>query len=107
LKEYGENGNTEVLYSDNQNSYYESIISDHRPVISKFSFKNSQSDEYIPIKILQDEFDSYKGKAVTIRGTVTIGSGILSNIYTSVYIQDSSKAGINIYYNSSVIADFP
>lgn len=105
LDEYGENGSTEVLYLDNQNSNYEDDVSDHRPVFSKFAFSNGQND-YIPILELHEQFSQYEGQIVKIKGIVTIGAGIFSNSYTSVYVQDESEAGINIYYSDAVISDF-
>ncbi|NOX89444.1 MAG: hypothetical protein GXO77_10490 [Calditrichaeota bacterium] len=37
------------------------------------------------------------GKSVTVRGVITIGTGILRTNFTDAYIQDESGSGINIY----------
>ena len=105
LDEYGEAGNTEVLYLDNQNSSYESTVSDHRPVLSQFAFDNSANTEYTAIADIHTDFSQYQGQVVTIKGVVTIGAGIFSSSYTSAYVQDDSDAGLNIYYSSAVLAD--
>jgi len=99
--EYGKQGATEVLYLDDQNSSYETDVSDHRPVLSKFSFK----EDYLPLMSIHNNFSDYQGRVVTVEGVVTIGSGIFSTDYTSAYIQDYSQSGINIYNGSEVITD--
>jgi len=106
LVEYGDAGSTEVLYLDSQNSAYESMVSDHRPVLAQFAFENSSSTEYTPIADIHTNFNQYQGRVVTVQGVVTIPAGIFSSSYTSVYIQDESEAGINIYFSSAVISDF-
>ncbi len=105
LNEYGAAGNTEVLYLDDQNSSYESTVSDHRPVLAQFAFGNSSTTEYTAIADIHSSFSQYQGQVVTIKGVVTIGAGIFSNTYTSVYVQDDSDAGLNIYLSSAVLSD--
>lgn len=104
LDEYGPAGDTQVLYLDQQNSSYEATVSDHRPVVSLFAFDNAS--EYTAIADIHEQFNDYQGQIVTIKGVVTIGAGIFSTGYTSVYVQDESDAGINIYYASGLIEDF-
>ena len=105
LVEYGNAGSTEVLYLDNQNSNYESTVSDHRPVLSQFAFDNIANTEYTAIADIHTNFNQFQGQVVTIKGLVTIGAGIFSTVYTSAYVQDDSDAGLNIYYASAVLAD--
>ena len=104
LAEYGQQGDTRVLYLDQQNVNYETIVSDHRPVVSLFAFDNAPA--YTAIADIHSNIDDYLGQTVTIKGVVTIGAGVFSTSYTSVYVQDESEAGINIYYSSALITDF-
>ena len=104
LDEYGQQGHTQVLYLDNQNTDYENIVSDHRPVVSFFAFDNAPA--YTAIADIHEQFNDYQGQIVTVKGVVTIGAGVFSTTYTSVYVQDESQAGINIYYSAEVITDF-
>lgn len=103
--EYGTNGLCEVLYLDSQNSGYESTVSDHRPVFSQFTFSGQTNPEYTDIADIHSNFNYYDTRVVTVKGVVTIPSGLFSNSYTSAYIQDVSDAGINIYYSSGLISD--
>ncbi|HHJ51865.1 MAG TPA: hypothetical protein ENJ89_01610 [Caldithrix abyssi] len=103
LNEYGDQGTTQVLYLDNENSAYPDEVSDHRPVLSSFAFDNGVS--YTPIADIHAHIGQYLGQTVTVKGVVTIGAGIFATSYTSLYIQDSSDAGINIYYGSGLLSD--
>ena len=107
LDEYGTNGNAAVLYLDNQNNSYESTVSDHRPVLAQFAFSNGSGNQtdYTEIADIHSNFNSYNGQTVTIKGVVTIGSGILTSSYTSAYVQDSSDTGINVYYSSAAVSE--
>jgi len=49
--------------------------------------------------------ETLNGKMVTIRGIVTIGSGVLVNDYTSAYIQDTSGRGLNLYEYGKLYSD--
>ena len=102
LNEYGQAGSTQVLYLDDQNPDYETTVSDHRPVFAQFAF---DTQEITAIRDIHEHFESYEGQVVTIRGVVTLGAGILSTTYTSAYVQDTSQAGIYIYYSSGIISD--
>jgi len=105
LNEYGNAGETEVLYLDNQNSSYESTVSDHRPVLAQFAFDNSSNMEYTAIADIYSNFSKYQAQVVTIKGIVTIGAGIFSSSFTSAYVQDESETGMNIYYSGAVVSD--
>jgi hypothetical protein len=50
----------------------------------------------IPISLIQTD-STWVGKTVTIRGVISIGSGILRTDYTDSYIQDSSGYGLNVF----------
>ncbi|MCK5077257.1 MAG: endonuclease/exonuclease/phosphatase family protein, partial [Calditrichia bacterium] len=105
--EYGDDGTTHVLYLDDQNSNFEDNVSDHRPVYGRFTFSGEDTTSqttFIPIYELHEEFSQYENTIVNIKGVVTLGTGILSDSYTSAYVQDSSEAGICIYKNGQVIA---
>jgi len=104
LNEYGSQGFTQVLYLNNENTAYESTVSDHRPVLAQFAFENQPA--YTPLADIHNHFNSYNQRMVKVKGVVTIGAGILSSAYTSVYIQDQSDAGMNIYYADTVVSDF-
>ncbi len=103
--EYGDNGYTEALYLDYQNSDYEATVSDHRPLYSQFAFQNQSSKKIIPIADIHTEFAQYNGQIVKVKGVITIGAGIFSPNYTSAYVQDESEAGLHIYYSDHVISD--
>ncbi len=104
LSEYGDEGFTQVLYLDNENSNYENDVSDHRPVIAQFAFDNQPA--YTPLAQIHQNFESYNQRMVKVKGVVTLGAGILSATYTSAYIQDGSEAGMDIYYADAVLSDF-
>jgi len=50
-----------------------------------------------PIANIHENFTAYDGKIETVRGVVTIGNGLLQSGKTSVYIQDQSGRGLNLY----------
>ncbi len=54
-------------------------------------------DNPLPIASIQDSLEIYNGKIVTIRGIVTVGYGLIRNDYTSIYVQDDSGRGINVF----------
>lgn len=105
LNEYGGSGSTQVLYLDDQNPDYEAMVSDHRPVFAQFAFDEPLTNDLTAIRDIHENFASYEGQVVTINGVVTLGVGILSTTYTSAYVQDTSQAGIYIYYSSGIISD--
>lgn len=106
-EEYGAAGATQVLYLDSNLSNYTDIISDHRPVLTQFAFENNAAPVTIhSIADIQNRFNELAGQVVTVRGVVTLGSGRLTSTYTSVFIQDESGAGINIYKYGAVLTDF-
>jgi endonuclease/exonuclease/phosphatase family metal-dependent hydrolase len=100
---YG-NGITKVLHLENEDSRYLSDISDHLPVTGIFVFDGSgeQPDETMPIADLQNNFSAYEGLEVTVQGIVTVPAGKFAVSYTSVYIQDESSSGINLYSSSFI-----
>lgn len=107
IDEYGASGATRVLYLDSNLSNYTGLISDHRPVLAQFAFENRTMPVTIhSIADIQNRFTELAGQIVTVRGVVTLGSGRLTPTYTSVFIQDESGAGINIYKYGAVLADF-
>jgi hypothetical protein len=53
--------------------------------------------EIIPIADIQADPGEYQGQIVTIRGVVTIGTGVLDNTKTRAYVQDESGKGINVF----------
>ncbi|HGY56645.1 MAG TPA: T9SS type A sorting domain-containing protein [Caldithrix abyssi] len=102
LDEYGKQGWCDVLYLDDENSAYSSDVSDHRPVYARFSFEN----DYTALRGLHQNFGQKKNKTYKVQGVVTIAAGIFSDTYTSVYIQDESPGGMNIYYGGRVVDEF-
>jgi len=46
---------------------------------------------------IHTNFSTLDGQLVTIKGIVTIGANVLSNSYTSAYIQDEFGRGLNLY----------
>jgi len=46
--------------------------------------------QIVPIANIQDSSSYYDGRIVTIRGVVTIGAGVLDDLYTRAYVQDES-----------------
>ena len=56
--------------------------------------------EPLTIKTIRENWDSYNGETVTLRGVVTIGSNILITTRTSAYFQDNSGRGLNIFDQS-------
>ena len=50
-----------------------------------------------PIKDIQDDIDTYDGQIVTIEGIVTVGFGLIRDDFTSIYVQDDSGRGINVF----------
>jgi endonuclease/exonuclease/phosphatase family metal-dependent hydrolase/DNA/RNA endonuclease YhcR with UshA esterase domain len=106
-EEYGKSGTTRVLYLDSNLENYTDIISDHRPVVAQFAFENAATPAKISsIAEIQNQFTELEGQMVTVRGVVTLGTGRLTPTYTSVYIQDESGAGINIYKFGAALTDF-
>ena len=53
--------------------------------------------DIIPIKTVQDSIHIYDGQIITIEGVVTIGYGKIREDYTSIYVQDESGRGMNIF----------
>ncbi|KPL18134.1 MAG: hypothetical protein AMJ92_09355, partial [candidate division Zixibacteria bacterium SM23_81] len=53
--------------------------------------------QIVPIANIQDSSSYYDGRIVTIRGVVTIGAGVLDDLYTRAYVQDESGRGINVF----------
>lgn len=56
----------------------------------------------VPISEIRNNFGEYRGKTVTIRGVLTVGAGVLRTDRTSIYIQDESGKGINLYASTVV-----
>lgn len=105
--EYGAAGTTNVLYLDSSLPNYTDIISDHRPVLAQFGFENQATPTpIVPIANIQNQFSEMEGQIVTVRGVVTLGVGRLTPSYTSVYLQDQSGAGINIFKYGVVLEEF-
>jgi hypothetical protein len=51
----------------------------------------------LPIADLRSDLNSYLGQLQTISGVVTIGSGVIDNLRTKVYLQDGSGKGLNLF----------
>lgn len=51
----------------------------------------------INIQTIRDNWASWKGETVTLKGVVTIGSNILRTDRTSAYFQDYTGKGLNLY----------
>ncbi len=45
---------------------------------------------------------SLVGQPVTIEGIVVLGAGITTTVWTDAYVQDTSRAGINIYRSNEI-----
>lgn len=106
LEEYGQAGAAKVLFLDEQNSQYENIVSDHRPVLAQFAFTNQSPEKPVhSIAQIQQQFNQLIGQTVTVRGVITLGAGILHPTSTIAYIQDESGSGINIYKSGSIVTD--
>ncbi len=54
-------------------------------------------DDPTPIAVIQDSLHLWNGQEVTIRGVVTVGYGQVRDDFTSIYVQDGSGRGINIF----------
>jgi hypothetical protein len=67
---------------------------------SKFTFTVTQPVEITPIAEIRSNPD-FIGQRVTVQAVVTIGSGILTENWTDVYVQDNSGRGINVYRGGS------
>ncbi|MCP4633684.1 MAG: MBL fold metallo-hydrolase [candidate division Zixibacteria bacterium] len=50
-----------------------------------------------PMADIQDNYDEYEGRPVTVEGIVTVGIGILNPFTTDAYFEDNSGKGINIF----------
>ncbi|MCF7833210.1 MAG: T9SS type A sorting domain-containing protein, partial [Candidatus Marinimicrobia bacterium] len=59
----------------------------------------------INISDIHANIGSYAGMTKTIEGVITIGDSVLSEGWTSVYIQDASGRGMNLYKSGEVLAD--
>jgi DNA/RNA endonuclease YhcR with UshA esterase domain len=59
-----------------------------------------EEPEVLTIKTIRDNWDSYNGETVTLRGVITIGSNILITTRTSDYFQDNSGRGLNVFDQS-------
>jgi len=59
----------------------------------------------INISDIHANIGSYAGMTKTIEGVITIGDSVLSEGWTSVYIQDASGRGMNLYKSGAVLAD--
>jgi exonuclease III len=103
---YGESGATMVLHLDEQDTDYEPLVSDHRPVYSRFAFDNVTTDPYISIDEIQQNFADYEGLTVLVKGVITVPAGALSSSFTSAFIQDTTGYGINLYRSGNVYTDF-
>ncbi|MDD5766223.1 MAG: lamin tail domain-containing protein [Candidatus Marinimicrobia bacterium] len=55
------------------------------------------ADQPATISSIHTNISSLTGKLVTIKGVVTVGAGQLNSTKTSVYIQDASGRGLNLY----------
>jgi hypothetical protein len=55
------------------------------------------SKTIVSIAEIQNNIELWKGQQVTIRGVVTIGSGILITSRTEAYVQDASGIGIQVF----------
>lgn len=62
----------------------------------------SEPPEVLTIRDVRDNFETYDGEAVTLRGVMTIGSGKLRTDRLSAYFQDESGRGINVYRASMI-----
>lgn len=62
---------------------------------------NHSHAQITPIANIQDSSAYYDGQEVTVEGVVTDGAGVTYGSLLSVYIQDESGKGINIY-NASI-----
>lgn len=62
--------------------------------------------EVVPIADIQENFPQYQGQVVIVEGVVTLGSGITTTGWTSVYIQDNSGRGINVFRSGVVDPEF-
>lgn len=58
--------------------------------------------QVVPIADIQENFPQYQGQIVIVEGVITLGSGITTTGWTSVYVQDNSGRGINVF-RSAVI----
>jgi len=54
-------------------------------------------DDPTPIAAIQDSLHLWDGREVTIRGVVTVGYGLIRDDFTSIYVQDESGKGINVF----------
>jgi DNA/RNA endonuclease YhcR with UshA esterase domain len=59
-----------------------------------------EEPEVLTIETIRDNWDSYNGETVTLRGVITIGSNILITTRTSDYFQDNSGRGLNVFDQS-------
>jgi len=62
--------------------------------------------EIVSIADIQENFPQYQGQVVIVEGIVTLGSGITTTGWTSVYIQDNSGRGINVFRSGVVDPEF-
>ena len=51
----------------------------------------------LPVISIEEARNKNVGSAITIKGVITIGAGVLRTNFTDAYIQDESGYGINIY----------
>ncbi len=54
---------------------------------------------------IQNNAKAFLGTEVTIRGVVSIGSGITTTSWTDVYVQDESGRGINVFRSPDLTPD--
>ncbi|RMH68821.1 MAG: hypothetical protein D6675_14680, partial [Gemmatimonadetes bacterium] len=63
-----------------------------------------QSDGLYSIQFIQENRDALLNQTVTVEATVTMGFGSLRSDRTSIYIQDDSGYGLNLY-NAAALTD--
>jgi hypothetical protein len=49
------------------------------------------------LAVIRANKEQYKDQMVTVKGIVTIGSGVIDTKYTKLYLQDQSGKGINLF----------
>ncbi len=79
---------------------YKIIGIDSDGQIGESSWMKFSISTAVPISEIRRNLDEYENKTVTIRGVLTVGAGVLRTDRTSMYIQDESGKGINLYASS-------
>ncbi|MCB0282659.1 MAG: lamin tail domain-containing protein [Calditrichaeota bacterium] len=57
----------------------------------------------VTIEDIQNNFNTFNGQVVTVKGVVSIGAGITTTSWTDAYMQDTTGRGINVYRSGEIV----